>query len=360
MGNAYNGAVDPVKDFPSLAGVPGVQVSSLYRDPAHNAKVGGVPNSYHTKGQAGDFVVPPEQRAAFIQQARSMGYDAIDEGDHVHVEPRNGAQVASGYGEGQDPFAGRPGYVAPKPVAAPKAKRRMSPDEVVKAGYPAGSVVLVDENNDEDLKFKPESKDQPGGKALLQGTVEKLTKDAGRLDNLTNLSAAFKDDFAGNKIGGGLENYYGRIGGETIGIATEGQSDWWQRYDKHKNEVRNELFGASLTTSEQAAFEAADITPNMDPARIRANLKTQSDIIAKGLRRKGRTWAAQGYNRDAIMEATGLDSLDDPKEAPKAAPAGTSKRDAMPAKPKTQADFDRLPKGALYVDPDDGKTYRKR
>lgn len=209
-----------------------------------------------------------------------------------------------------DPYANRPGYVAPKPVAAPKTSRRYTPEEAVAAGYPAGSVVMVDSDGNEDLKFKPESKDQPGGKALLQGTVEKLTKDAGRRDNLVSMSATFKDEFAGNKVGGSTENLLGRMGADKVGLATEGQSDWWQRYDKHKNEVRNELFGASLTASEQAAFEAADVTPNMHPDRIRKNLKTQQEIIEKGLRRKGRTWAAQGYNRDAIQEAIGI-SLDE-------------------------------------------------
>lgn len=139
MGDAYNGTVDPVRDFPTFASMPGVQVSSLYRDPAHNAKVGGVPNSYHPKGQAGDFVVPPEQRAAFIAQARSMGYDAIDEGDHVHLEPSRGARATSQYSAGQGvgaiPIAG----VRPKPkTAGSEIERRIelareagaTPDEI--------------------------------------------------------------------------------------------------------------------------------------------------------------------------------------------------------------------------------------
>jgi hypothetical protein len=32
---------------------------------------------------------------------------------------------------------------------------------------------------------------------------------------------------------------------------------------------------------------------------------------------------------------------------------------AAVAAPKTKADFDKLPKGAVYIDPDDGKKYRK-
>lgn len=144
------------------------------------------------------------------------------------------------------------------------------------------------------------------GKPLTQGVVTDLTKDAGKLDNLENLVATFKDDYAGNVVGGSIENLAGRLGGERVGAATPGQADWWQQYDRYKNEVRNELFGASLTAGEQAAFEAADVIPNMDPKVARKNLATQREIIRKGLERKGRTWAAQGYNREAISEATGL------------------------------------------------------
>lgn len=145
------------------------------------------------------------------------------------------------------------------------------------------------------------------GKPLTQGVVTDLTKDAGKLDNLGNLIATFQDDFSGNVVGGSIENLAGRLGGERVGFSTPGQADWWQQYDRYKNEVRNELFGASLTAGEQAAFEAADVIPNMDPKVARKNLATQREIIRKGLERKGKTWAAQGYNREAISEATGLD-----------------------------------------------------
>jgi hypothetical protein len=95
-------SVDPVNDFGSLiGGFPGVQVSSLYRDPSHNAKVGGVANSYHTRGQGMDAVVPPEYRGAFRSKATSMGYDAIDEGDHIHVEPARGMTASSAFGPNQ-------------------------------------------------------------------------------------------------------------------------------------------------------------------------------------------------------------------------------------------------------------------
>lgn len=65
---------------------PGTQITSRTRTPARNEAVGGVANSQHLTGTAADFVVPPQQRPAFIAQARQNGFEAIDEGDHVHLE----------------------------------------------------------------------------------------------------------------------------------------------------------------------------------------------------------------------------------------------------------------------------------
>lgn len=39
-----------------IVGKP-IRITSGYRDPEHNRRVGGRPNSYHTKGMAVDFVV---------------------------------------------------------------------------------------------------------------------------------------------------------------------------------------------------------------------------------------------------------------------------------------------------------------
>jgi hypothetical protein len=84
------------QQFASLAGgFPGTQISSMQRTPEHNREVGGVPNSQHIAGTAGDFVVPPQERPQFIAQAQAQGFEAIDEGDHVHLElpPRGHGQL---------------------------------------------------------------------------------------------------------------------------------------------------------------------------------------------------------------------------------------------------------------------------
>lgn len=70
--------------------VPGINVTSRTRSPAKNAAVGGKPDSYHLTGEARDFTPPAGMNMAQLhaQLARAFpGYDVINEGDHVHVEP---------------------------------------------------------------------------------------------------------------------------------------------------------------------------------------------------------------------------------------------------------------------------------
>lgn len=71
--------------------VPGIGVNSRKRTAARNAQVGGVGDSYHLTDDARDFR-PPQgvsmaQLAAQLRSKFGSGYDVIDEGDHVHVEP---------------------------------------------------------------------------------------------------------------------------------------------------------------------------------------------------------------------------------------------------------------------------------
>ena len=74
----------------ALAAIPGLTVTSRQRSPSKNKSVGGVQNSYHLTDQARDFV--PPKGMTFAQLASRLrqtlpGFDVINEGDHVHVEP---------------------------------------------------------------------------------------------------------------------------------------------------------------------------------------------------------------------------------------------------------------------------------
>lgn len=84
---------EAVADMVHWASNRGATVTSWDRNAGHNKNVGGVGNSYHLTGQAFDSV-PPKGTSMSQWQAelkkRAPGWDVINEGDHVHVEPPQG------------------------------------------------------------------------------------------------------------------------------------------------------------------------------------------------------------------------------------------------------------------------------
>lgn len=64
------------------------QVTSTYRSPSHNRRVGGMPNSYHLSGRAIDIARRPGvshwQIAAALRAAGYNLLESLDEGDHSH------------------------------------------------------------------------------------------------------------------------------------------------------------------------------------------------------------------------------------------------------------------------------------
>lgn len=71
------------------------RVTSTYRSPAHNRRVGGVRNSYHLSGRAIDIARRPGvshwQIAAALRAAGYHLVESLDEGDHSHFALGSGA-----------------------------------------------------------------------------------------------------------------------------------------------------------------------------------------------------------------------------------------------------------------------------
>jgi len=61
-----------------------LQYTNWYRDPVHNQAVGGHPFSQHQWGFAVDVV--SSNPDATVRAARQMGFVAVDEFDHVHIQ----------------------------------------------------------------------------------------------------------------------------------------------------------------------------------------------------------------------------------------------------------------------------------
>lgn len=191
---------------------------------------------------------------------------------------------------------------------------------------------------------KGESK---GTRVLPSPEREKLTTAGGRYGEIERLSSGFQDDYGGFGAGwvGDAAN--------TIARNSPGDSpraNWWQGYQSLKNVVRNDLFGAALTATEKAEFEKADINPGMSPATIRANIDRQKAILQGAIRRRSRSLAADGYNADAITEATGL-----PLDGGQPPPAPQASAGPAPGA-RTVARTGTMPDGRKVVQYSDGTT----
>lgn len=69
----------------------GERITSTRRSAAHNKSVGGAANSYHLTGQARDSVPPAGMGMAEYHRrlkAANPHLDVINEGDHIHMEPK--------------------------------------------------------------------------------------------------------------------------------------------------------------------------------------------------------------------------------------------------------------------------------
>ena len=73
-----------VPGLSSMLDVAGARITSLFRDPQDNARVGGHPRSQHLFGFAADLAGADLGRMTEI--ARAEGLVAVREGDHVHVQ----------------------------------------------------------------------------------------------------------------------------------------------------------------------------------------------------------------------------------------------------------------------------------
>jgi hypothetical protein len=179
---------------------PGVTITSTKRSPAHNAKVGGVPGSYHTKGMAFDAVVPPMAEPAVRRWAEERGMEVIVEDPgtpnyHWHFEPRGGVP-AKPRGPRINPskaekpaalVANADGVLVPKtegvqvkPAATPKPAKpfdEIKADKIARTrlGIKPGRMVVPSKKEAYDAemaKLRAEHNRQNGGKTLLQTLME--------------------------------------------------------------------------------------------------------------------------------------------------------------------------------------------
>lgn len=189
--------------------------------------------------------------------------------------------------------------------------------------------------------------------------MTKLEEEGQKFSDLKSFAETFKDDYAGYKVGGSTLTGLARIG---LPTASKEAASYWQGYDRFKNVVRNNLFGAALTKPEMEAFEKADINPNMDPAIIKKNLELQQKIVANGMRRKAQALILQGYEPRVVAATYGIDLRKDlgiDEDGNAVAPAKTPPPpDAdrpdpkQPVKVSSPEEARKLPPGTAIILPD--------
>ena len=183
-------------------------------------------------------------------------------------------------------------------VQAPKAEDTISPVEARRL-----------DQADQRIKLQEQALAQAAQsrrtRQLSVNDVEKLSKTGGELQQVQGFGTSFQDKYGGfSPWGDETRLALGRMG--LAGKNTTDAAGWWQGYDRYKNVVRNELFGASLTEGEQRAFEKADINPSMSAQAIRDNLTLQSDLVKKGVMRRAKALVAAGYDPAPLAEAFGV------------------------------------------------------
>ncbi|MNM07002.1 Peptidase M15 [compost metagenome] len=313
--------VQPPQLFAALGQKYGIQPTSVRRTPKRNDEVGGVANSYHLTGQAADWAVPQQYKAQFMADARANGFEAIDEGDHIHIEPA--------------PRGGNSGGIAQPyraPAAAPSGYRETADGGLEPiAGGPA------------DRSAPPSNAEQAQGEmGMRKELAARLKDDRSVLSMFKNVQGAASDPSAA----GDLSMIFAFMKMLDPGSVVREQ------------EFANAQNAAGVPDRVQNMWNRALSGERLNPTQ-RADFLAQANSLASAA--QGRVTAAareyQGIADQYGYDPTRATGLADFRDVTGSSNSGPSQQ---AARPQSEADFNALPAGALYIDPDDGRTYRKR
>jgi hypothetical protein len=339
QGNTFANGEAPNADqtVAALTGM-GARVTSAARTPEENARVGGVPNSYHltTRGGVARDLVPPAgmSMAQFHQEVRRRlpaGWEAINEGDHIHIEPGpGGGRVAQ----------------APSQPGAPELVRPARPKAAQSENAPSG------------FRWKPDGSLEPipGGPADTISQGGKVTEGertagflASRLaDSLRNLTTISQSD-PGARKPGILES----VAKSAPFVGGEGQANIVRSSDRQQV-IANQLdvLDAALTLGTGAAY-------------TKEQLRNYQQVYFPGLTDKPETVRAKGQKLIALLEAAKIKAgrsappaLDEAIAAARAQIAGTAAPAVQPRQP-AQAQSTRAQGGIPTLSPQEAAKLPK-
>jgi len=158
-----------------------------------------------------------------------------------------------------------------------------------------------------------------GGSKLTMKNVQELSGLASDLTAMDELVSRFKPEYAGTALptGRALKNY-----AAAHGMGSQADKDaqkWWAEWDRlYTLKERNKMFGSALTATEKAAWDKANISTDMTPMQIMANVKTILALKEKAMVKLNQDLIHAGYDENKInailggMEGVSADVAPDP------------------------------------------------
>jgi hypothetical protein len=183
-----------------------------------------------------------------------------------------------------------------------------------------------------------------------------LSKNMRALDQVASHIGQLSDQI--DQVAGGnypmlnsLENRYARATGQP------GPINWQSTADAVAHETRALFAGAGGGTLDELHGYLDTLNANNSKEQKQAAIKNISQLVRSRIQiirdqyQQGMGTTEDPFNVIGAHGVSELDRLSGENSSPVSA--------GNHAQPKTQAEYDALPSGATFVDPDDGKTYRK-
>lgn len=143
------------------------------------------------------------------------------------------------------------------------------------------------------------------GKPLTNAQEKAALELGSNRSNLQMLKDTFKDEYAGD-LRSTIQRKFGEVAGGAAPEKTQEMTRWWANqamFDELPQ--RHELFGATLTAGEKAAWASAAISPNMAPKQIKERLAIRAKIYDDAEARMRGSVEAGGKSVKQFDAATG-------------------------------------------------------
>jgi hypothetical protein len=135
--------------------------------------------------------------------------------------------------------------------------------------------------------------------------------------------------------------------------------EWWKDYQSFVAQVRNQLFGATLTPREAGDFRKFNVGPATAPDVAEDYFNRQIQSVRNAVERERAKGRARGVSEETLSAFLDLPE-DEVVPGGEPAPRGPTRQNmAQVPRINSQEEYDELPPGAEYIDAQTGSRSRK-